>query len=167
MFIQNSASLTDTRIFLLLRFSSSMQPFKCFVQHEFAVKTDVRICNLVENKAKMFAKHTAVHCYQCIACVYLFFCSWSNWLKKRIKLPAFPADGSKNSVTCVILHISHTYWFGHLTSAVFCTLPGFFWTFWIKLKPKKTQNSRKILKKLKQNSEKTQKPATPVELSCC
>ena len=42
-----------------------------------------------------------------------------------------------------------------------------FWTFRKKLKPKKTQNSRKILKKLKQNSEKTQKPATPVELSCC
>ena len=36
-----------------------------------------------------------------------------------------------------------------------------------KLKPKKTQNSRKILKKLKQNLEKTQKPATSVELSWC
>ena len=44
---------------------------------------------------------------------------------------------------------------------------AFFWTFRKKLKPKKTQNSRKILKKLKQNSEKTQKLATPVELNWC
>ena len=43
----------------------------------------------------------------------------------------------------------------------------FFWTFRKKLKPKKTQNSSKILKKLKQNFEKTQKPATPIELSWC
>ena len=31
---------------------------------------------------------------------------------------------------------------------------------------KKTQNSRKIQKKLKAKSQKTQKPPTPVELSC-
>ena len=30
----------------------------------------------------------------------------------------------------------------------------------------KTQNSRKIQKKLKAKSQKTQKPPTPVELSC-
>ena len=36
-----------------------------------------------------------------------------------------------------------------------------------KTQTQKTQNSRKILKKLKRNSEKTQKPAIPVELSWC
>ena len=44
-------------------------------------------------------------------------------------------------------------------------LQAFFWTFRKKLKPQKTQNSSKILKKLKQNPEKTQKMANPVELS--
>ena len=36
-----------------------------------------------------------------------------------------------------------------------------------KLKPKKTQNSRKILKNSSKISKKTQKLATPVELNWC
>ena len=44
---------------------------------------------------------------------------------------------------------------------------GFFWTFRKKTQAQKTQNSSKILKKLRQNFEKTQKPATPIELSWC
>ena len=42
---------------------------------------------------------------------------------------------------------------------------GFFLDISKKTQAQKTQNSRKILKKLKQNSEKTQKPATQVELN--
>ena len=41
---------------------------------------------------------------------------------------------------------------------------GFFWTFWKKLKPGKTQNSSKFSWKLKQNFRKTQKPPTQLEL---
>ena len=57
-----------------------------------------------ENKAKRFAKHTAVRRYQCIACVYLFLFAgqpigwrtrrscYSGWLST-----AFPVGGSKNT----------------------------------------------------------------------
>ena len=41
---------------------------------------------------------------------------------------------------------------------------AFFWTFWKKLKPEKTQNSSEFSWKLKQNFRKTQKPPTQLEL---
>ena len=60
----------------------------------------------------------------------------------------------------------YVHYFGDPKVKAYIVEQGFFfWTFWKKLKLRKTQNSSKIQKKLKQNPEKTQKLPTPVELS--
>ena len=53
---------------------------------------------------------------------------------------------------------------GRGVAIVVCVFRAFFWTFWKKLKPEKTQNSSNFLWKLKQNFRKTQKPPTQLEL---
>ena len=72
--------------------------------------------------------------------------------------PPYTRTRPDDIVLCLI-------WKGVLNSSLQSVIRGFFWTFWKKLKLKKTQNSSKIHKNSSKNSKKTQKPPTSLEFS--